>query len=118
MRSGSSARRHSSRPPEIRPAGCRSSSRPADAAWTFFLEHGIPLRAGPGRVALLLVDQGRVVERAVALTLVLAVALAFLLFEELVVALVFGRLFGSVLAHARSMPGRGRLQSNGRNRGA
>src|SRR5919198_994609 len=64
----------------------------------------------------LLVEE--LVQRLLALALVLAVALAFLLLEELVVALVLGRLFGSVLAHARSMPRRRRLQSNGRNRGA
>jgi len=63
-------------------------------------------------------DQRRVVERLLALPLVLAVTLAFLLLEELVVALVLRRLFGTVLAHASSMPGRRRLQSNGRNRGA
>ena len=76
--------------------------------------------AAPGKMTAsaicykLLVDQGRV-ERLVARALVLPVALAFLLLEKLVVALVVGRLFGSMLAHARSMPGRGRLQSNGRN---
>jgi hypothetical protein len=59
------------------------------------------------------------VYRLVALALVLAVALAFLLgLERVVVALVLGRLFRSVLAHRRRMPGKGRLQSNGCNRGA
>src|SRR5205085_11254544 len=49
-----------------------------------------------GHGASLLVDQRRVVERLLALALVLPVPLAFLLLEELVVALVLGRLFGSV----------------------